>query len=106
MTIGAETPNANSKLHQINGSEQTIAADVVITAFGFRPNTPSWLADAHITATDKGLIATGTSANSALAHQTSNPKVFAGGDIVRGSDLVVTAIYDGRCAANDILQIL
>ena len=31
--------------------------------------------------------------------QTSNPKVFAGGDMVRGSDLVVTAVYEGREAA-------
>ena len=26
--------------------------------------------------------------------QTTNPKVFAGGDMVRGSDLVVTAVFD------------
>jgi glutamate synthase (NADPH/NADH) small chain len=34
--------------------------------------------------------------------QTSNPKVFAGGDMVRGSDLVVTAIFEGRTAAESI----
>ena len=39
-------------------------------------------------------------------HQTSNPKVFAGGDMVRGSDLVVTAIYEGRNAAEGILDYL
>lgn len=38
-----------------------------------------------------------------LAYQTSNPKIFAGGDIVRGSDLVVTAIAEGRKAADGIL---
>lgn len=38
--------------------------------------------------------------------QTSNPKVFAGGDMVRGSDLVVTAIYEGRQAAEGILDYL
>jgi glutamate synthase (NADPH/NADH) small chain len=38
--------------------------------------------------------------------QTSNPKVFAGGDMVRGSDLVVTAIWEGRQAAEGILDYL
>ncbi|MDP4651804.1 MAG: glutamate synthase small subunit, partial [Haliea sp.] len=38
--------------------------------------------------------------------QTTNPKVFAGGDMVRGSDLVVTAIWEGRQAAEGILDFL
>ena len=38
--------------------------------------------------------------------QTSNPKVFAGGDMVRGSDLVVTAVWEGRQAAEGILEYL
>jgi glutamate synthase (NADPH/NADH) small chain len=38
--------------------------------------------------------------------QTSNPKIFAGGDMVRGSDLVVTAIWEGRQAGEGILDYL
>ena len=38
--------------------------------------------------------------------QTSNPKIFAGGDMVRGSDLVVTATHEGRQAAEGILDYL
>ena len=38
--------------------------------------------------------------------QTTNEKVFAGGDMVRGSDLVVTAIWEGREAADGILDYL
>ena len=38
--------------------------------------------------------------------QTTNPKVFAGGDMVRGSDLVVTAVWEGRQAALGILNTL
>ncbi|HET8903551.1 MAG TPA: glutamate synthase small subunit, partial [Saccharospirillum sp.] len=38
--------------------------------------------------------------------QTSHEKIFAGGDMVRGSDLVVTAIYEGRKAAEGILDYL
>ena len=36
--------------------------------------------------------------------QTINPKIFSGGDMVRGSDLVVTAIWEGREAAKSIIQ--
>jgi glutamate synthase (NADPH/NADH) small chain len=32
--------------------------------------------------------------------------VFAGGDMVRGSDLVVTAVFEGREAAKGILRYL
>ena len=39
-----------------------------------------------------------------LKFQSSNPKIFAGGDMVRGSDLVVTAIWEGREAAKSIIQ--
>jgi glutamate synthase (NADPH/NADH) small chain len=41
-----------------------------------------------------------------LPWQTSNPKVFAGGDMVRGADLVVTAVYEGREAAASIARFL
>ncbi len=41
-----------------------------------------------------------------LKQQTANPKVFAGGDIIRGSDWVVTAIAEGRDAAESIMKYL
>ena len=37
---------------------------------------------------------------------TSNPKVFAAGDMVRGADLVVTAVADARKAAKGIIGYL
>jgi glutamate synthase (NADPH/NADH) small chain len=43
---------------------------------------------------------------SSFKFQTTNPKVFAGGDMVRGSDLVVSAIWEGRQAAEGILDYL
>ena len=39
-----------------------------------------------------------------LDFQTSNPKIFSGGDMVRGSDLVVTAVWEGREAAKSIIK--
>src|SRR5512143_3937249 len=87
----------------IPGSEEIVPADHVIVAFGFRPNPQPWFAD-HGIATDEGgrVIASGQ----AHAYQTANPKVFAGGDMVRGSDLVVTAVWEGREAAKGILAYL
>ena len=46
------------------------------------------------------------SAGAKRKFQTANPKVFAGGDMVRGSDLVVTAVFEGREAAEGILDYL
>jgi glutamate synthase (NADPH/NADH) small chain len=46
------------------------------------------------------------SASQARPFQTTQPKVFAGGDMVRGSDLVVTAVFEGREAARGILDYL
>ncbi|MEQ1667077.1 MAG: FAD-dependent oxidoreductase, partial [Sulfuriferula sp.] len=84
----------------VEGSEEIIPADRVIIAFGFRPSPAPWFTDIGVT-TDQGgrVIAKG----SKHKFQTANPKVFAGGDMVRGSDLVVTAVFEGREAAEGIL---
>ena len=42
--------------------------------------------------------------NSQFALQTSKANIFAGGDMVLGSDLVVTAVDQGRKAAMGILD--
>ncbi|HEV2678887.1 MAG TPA: glutamate synthase small subunit, partial [Rhodanobacter sp.] len=41
-----------------------------------------------------------------LPFQTGHAKVFAGGDNMRGADLVVRAVHDGREAAKSIAQML
>src|SRR5690606_36556230 len=88
----------------IPGSEEIIPADRVIIAFGFRPSPAPWFAEFGIELHARGRIKTTT--ESEFKFQSSNPKVFAGGDMVRGSDLVVTAIYEGRQAAEGILEYL
>jgi glutamate synthase (NADPH) small chain len=88
----------------VTGSEQIVPADAVIIAFGFLPSPPPWF-DAHnIRVHDSGRVR--VSAARDLAFQTTHPKVFAGGDMVRGSDLVVTAVFEGREAARGILNFL
>jgi glutamate synthase (NADPH/NADH) small chain len=88
----------------IAGSEEEIAADIVILSFGFLASPPDWCAESGITLEPNGRI--GNSGAGRLPMQTSNPKVFAGGDTVRGADLVVRAAFDGREAAKSILQML
>ena len=88
----------------VEGSEEIIEADHVIIAFGFQPSPPDWLAQHGVNLDERGRVV--APEGSAYAYQTSNEKVFAGGDMVRGSDLVVTAVYEGRGAALGILDFL
>ena len=88
----------------IPDSEEILQADAVVIAFGFRPSPADWFANHSIEIDAGGLVVAPEQAE--FAFQTSNPKVFAGGDMVRGSDLVVTAIYEGRQAAEGILDYL
>jgi glutamate synthase (NADPH/NADH) small chain len=88
----------------VAGSEQCLAADAVIIAFGFSPNPPAWLTDLGVSLDSKGRVQ--ASEQSTFALQTSVEKIFAGGDMVRGSDLVVTAIAQGRKAAEGIMDYL
>lgn len=73
-------------------------------AFGFQPHQMEWLTPFGVELDPKGRIL--APLNQSFAFQTSNEKIFAGGDAVRGSDLVVTAIDEGRQAANGILDYL
>jgi len=88
----------------VPGTEETIAADAVIIAFGFLPNPPDWFAEQQIALHANGRVR--VSGTPQFKFQTTNPKVFAGGDMVRGSDLVVTAVFEGREAAQGILRYL
>ncbi len=82
-----------------------IPADAVIIAFGFNPSPPPWFDRArHPRCIRTAACASRRRANAPF--QTTNPKVFAGGDMVRGSDLVVTAVFEGREAARGILSYL
>ncbi len=91
----------------VPGSEEVVPADVVLVAFGFRPSPAPWFADFGIELHQDGrVVAPQQPAEGGFPFQTSNAKVFAGGDMVRGSDLVVTAIYEGRQAAEGMLDFL
>ena len=86
----------------IQGSEKTFYADEVVIAFGFRASPATWFKEFEIEIDKSGLVV--APEKQKLKFQTSNPKIFSGGDMVRGSDLVVTAIWEGREAAKSIIQ--
>jgi len=85
-------------------SEEILLADRVIIAFGFQPNPAPWFSEFGIAVDLRGRVQ--ASPKGRFKFQTRNPKIFAGGDMVRGSDLVVTAVFEGREAAEGILDYL
>ena len=102
--LGAPDAAGRRRPEPVEGSEHVLEADAVIVAFGFQPSPASWFADYGIILDEKGRVRAPSEGK--YAYQTSNPKIFAGGDMVRGSDLVVTAIDEGRKAADGILDYL
>ena len=102
--LGEADERGRRRPEPVAGTEVILDADSVIMAFGFKPSPPDWLAANDIAVDDRQLIV--TQSLSSYPFQTTNPKVFAGGDVVRGSDLVVTAIAEGRAAAESILHYL
>lgn len=102
--LGEPDEKGRQRPQPVAGSEQIIPADVVLVAFGFQPSPAPWFADHGIELNSWGGVIALEKQH--FPFQTSNAKVFAGGDMVRGSDLVVTAIWEGRQAAEGILDYL
>lgn len=100
--LGEPDQNGRRVPVPIQGSEKIYPADEVVIAFGFRANPAPWFKDFKIQTDKSGLVV--APEKQELKFQTSNPKIFSGGDMVRGSDLVVTAIWEGREAAKSIIQ--
>jgi glutamate synthase (NADPH/NADH) small chain len=98
MHLGIADPSGRQIPTAIEGSDVTIAADLVITALGFdAEDIPTAFG-----ASDLALTRWGTLAVESGTQMTSVEGVFAAGDIARGASLVVWAIKDGRDAADGI----
>ena len=100
--LGAADTNGRRSPEPIEGSEFIMEADAVVIAFGFLPSPPQWMIDAGVELDSRGRVI--AVENSDFALQTSEQNIFAGGDMVLGSDLVVTAVDQGRKAALGILD--
>jgi glutamate synthase (NADPH/NADH) small chain len=100
MELGEPDESGRRRPIPLEGSEFIIPADAVAIAIGYGadplvPQTTSGLRSDR-----KALIQVDKSG------RTSRPGVFAGGDNVNGADLVVTALADGRVAAEAIVEYL
>ncbi len=95
MRLGLPDASGRQSVEQVDGSQFTKPADLVIKALGFDPEPLPVLWGCEALEVSKW----GTVRVNHRSFQTSLPGVFAAGDIVRGASLVVWAIRDGRDAA-------
>jgi glutamate synthase (NADPH/NADH) small chain len=102
--LGEADERGRQRPEVIEGSEEIIPCDRVIVAFGFQPSPADWFSEFNISIDERGRVV--APAKHTYQFQTTNKKIFAGGDMVRGSDLVVTAVFEGRQAAEGILDYL
>ncbi len=91
--VNFEITDKNSETKQ-----EIIESDVVIIAFGFSASPETWFNAVGIQTDNKGLTKLATET------KTDGKEIYAGGDMVSGADLVVTAIAQGRDAAKEILR--
>jgi glutamate synthase (NADPH) small chain len=83
--------------HEIPGSDEVFAADLVLLALGFLgPEREGLLEQLALRLDARGNVVTDAS------KATSMPGVFAAGDMARGQSLVVWAIEEGRAAARGV----
>ena len=88
----------DGKIKPIPGTEFELDADLVLLAMGFvHPVHEGMIKSLGLELDQRGNVKADV-----LAYQSSNPKVFAAGDMRRGQSLVVWAIREGRQAAHSV----
>ncbi len=96
MQLGAPDESGRRRPEVIPGSDFVQEVDIVVLAIGYEP-------DDLLEKTTPGLRTTNwKTVRVDEDFATTRPGVFAGGDNVNGADLVVTAMADGRRAAEAI----
>lgn len=102
--LGEPDASGRRRPKPITGSEFLLEAETIIMALGFKPHAMPWLDNLAVRRDSWGLLE--APHHGRYPYQTSHPQIFAGGDAVRGADLVVTAIADGRQAASSMIRYL
>ena len=101
MELGEPDAKGRRKPREIAGSEFDVPVDVILVAFGFDP-VPIFAAGNSDNIEVNAWGGVVVDAN----QMTSVAGIFAGGDLVRGPDLVVRAVRDSRKAAAGIHKFL
>ena len=85
----------------IEGSEETEDCDTVVLAVGQSPDL-SWIRpEDDLKLTPRGMLVTDPQTMA-----TSRPDIFAGGDVAFGPRIIITAVAEGKRAANSIAKFL
>ncbi|RLA83563.1 MAG: glutamate synthase small subunit, partial [Epsilonproteobacteria bacterium] len=90
--------NGRQKVEIIKNSTYLEEVDVIILALGFDQELPQFIKDINLDLDKWNGIKVDEN------HQTSNSKIYAGGDGVRGADLAVRAAADGKAAAKAMVE--
>jgi len=92
----------SGQMEEVAGSEFTIPADLILLAMGFTgPRKGGLLEQVGAELDPRGNVAADT-----VSYTTSEPNVFACGDMRRGQSLIVWAIREGRQAARAVDEAL
>ena len=84
----------DGKLHEVEGSEREIPAELVLFAMGFTgPEQDGVVGQLEVDLDERGNVKRDG------AYMSSQPGVFVAGDAGRGQSLIVWAIAEGRAAA-------
>ena len=90
------------RMVEVPGSEFTLKADLILLAMGFvGPRKAGLLDQAGVALDGRGNVAANVE-----NYRTSDPQIFACGDMRRGQSLVVWAIREGRQAARAVDEML
>lgn len=93
--------NGRPQMREVPGSEFELDTDLVLLAMGFvHPEHEGMLTQLGVELDQRGNVKVDQN------KMTSVPRVFAGGDMVRGQSLVVWAIAEGRDVARGVDQFL
>ncbi len=90
------------QMQEVPGSEFVLKADLILLAMGFvGPRKQGLLDQAGVELDGRGNVAANV-----IDYRTSDPQIFACGDMRRGQSLVVWAIREGRQAARAVDEAL
>lgn len=92
----------DGKMHEVEGSEFTLEADLILLAMGFvGPRKAGMLDQSGVELDARGNVKADT-----VQYQTSDDKIWSCGDMRRGQSLVVWAIREGRQCARAVDEAL
>jgi putative selenate reductase len=96
--LGEPGPDGRRRPVAVPGSEFRIEASAIILAIGQKPDL-AFLDGSGLSLDRRGGVAT-----DAQSRRTNHDRVYAGGDVTRGPEIIISACEDGRRAAEAICR--